>query len=352
MKNATKGVWMKFFLGLSLCAAVALGQADPSDEVIEQIRTLQTINTADQQRIGEWVQARVAQLAGTPAKDRAAALPGFLARFQTQATNSGNSAAFKTQFAMQCAQVASTEFAKADLDPTLAWGLAQVLYDLNTADVFPGLLSGLGAKAEVARFISARALTVQREVIARDKPRQNEMITALQTAGTNESSGVVLGHIYRALAFSAPTPESVAAFFAIFDKRLTYRRGAVAADGAEIEAFEYFRLSGTLGGLSEPQKAELVKRVAVFLRLDAERYNTELMDPNEVPKIELLMEAAEGVLVAVAGGKTALADELAKGGLARRADVLSAAYKLFGDPTTKTAGSLNAAPWNVPLGAP
>ncbi len=44
--------------------------------------------------------------------------------------------------------------------------------------------------------------------------------------------------------------------------------------------------------------------------------------------------------------------ELEEGGYEQRAEVLKEAYKWVGDPDAQTPGTLNAEPWNVPIGAP
>jgi len=70
----------------------------------------------------------------------------------------------------------------------------------------------------------------------------------------------------------------------------------------------------------------------------------------EIGKIELCLEADEGLLVAAVGGKASIVDLLVKGGREKRAEVLAEVVKWIGDAANK--GTLNAAPWNVPTGAP
>jgi hypothetical protein len=167
-----------------------------------------------------------------------------------------------------------------------------------------------------------------------------------------EASPVVLAHLYRALSVPGQAPAVLTAFLRVFDQRLGFRRGsAVVCDGAEQSAWEYFR--GNLAGLDNDQKAELVRRVAVFLRLDAERYNAERLSEEEIIKLELSLVEAEAVLVANVQGQSARIDAtLQRGGQAVQAEVLAKVHEWVGDTGTQQAGVLNAAPWNVPTGAP
>jgi hypothetical protein len=145
------------------------------------------------------------------------------------------------------------------------------------------------------------------------------------------------------------------AYLAIFEKRLTDRRGgAVIADGAEVEAFEFFRTPSVLAVLNQNQREQLARPLAVFLRLDAERYNTTGLDFYEVDRLERMMDSVEAILIELVGaGKGGkIRDEIAAGGQDRRAEVLTEAYKWVGHPQSKEPGALNAAPWNVAVGAP
>ncbi len=357
MRKAEIGVWCGTVL-LALCASsrMAWGQAaDPEDAMIDTIRDLNTISAADQTRIGEWAKAQIDKLAATPPAEKQAALNRFTTRFQTQFTNPRNSAAFRTQFATQVAQVAASEFGKTALDGITAWGLARVLVDLEVPETFVGLTACLKSSAPVARYLCARGLALQREAIAKDKAKLGEAIQALHAAALAETDPVALSHLYRALAYSGQVGEVFSAYLSIFDKRLSARRKAprLAGDGAELEAFEFSRIPSVAGALNAEQKSQLAQRVAVFLRLDGERYNTDVLPAREKAKLESTLESAEAVLMALTGGKSAgIAEELAKGGHERRAAVLTQVYRWVGHPTTGETGALNASPWNVPLGAP
>ena len=108
-----------------------------------------------------------------------------------------------------------------------------------------------------------------------------------------------------------------------------------------------------LSALSADQKAELARRLSVFLHLDAQRYNTEKLEFYERAALERRLDGVEAILstfVPGAGGD--IRGELAKAGHDAREAVLLQAYLWVGNPETNDAGALNATPWNVPIGAP
>jgi len=182
----------------------------------------------------------------------------------------------------------------------------------------------------------------------------DEVVQVLKVAGLAESSPIVLGRIYLTLAHPTQLPAVFDAYLAIFEKRLKDRRGgAVIADGAEVEAFEFFRTPNVLAALNQNQKEQLARSLAVFMRMDAERYNTTGLDFYEVDRLERMMDSGEAILAEMAPGKGGkIRDEIAGGGQDRRAEVLAEAYKWVGHPQSKEPGALNAAPWNVAVGAP
>jgi hypothetical protein len=110
---------------------------------------------------------------------------------------------------------------------------------------------------------------------------------------------------------------------------------------------------------------ELARRVGVFLRLDAERYNAPAIAPptdDEQPdlnfyerdRVERMLDAGEEILDVIVGGGRGgkIRNALSSGGYDQRQVVLSEAYRWIGNPETNEPGALNEAPWNVPLGAP
>jgi len=350
-------VWL--LAGPPLFLGSALAQdATPEDDTINAIRQLAQISQADQRRIGEWVQVQVDKMAATPDSDRQTASVALRKKFKGQYENQANTPPFRAQLAAQTATVAAAQLSNPKLDPWVAFALARVLVDMerDRAETLPGLVAGLKSRHEAARYLCAEGLSAPKAAIAADKAKLDEAVDALKKAALAETSPIVLGRIYLALAHGNQVPAVLDAYLAIFDKRLGDRRGgAVAADGAEVEAFEFFRSAGVLAALNQDQKAQLTSRLAVFLRLDAERYKTTGLDFYELDRLERMMDSVEAVfaeLVGAAGKGGKIREELAAGGQDRRAEVLAEAYKWVGHPQSKEPGALNSSPLNVPIGAP
>ena len=361
----------RLFTGVIVCwgcfpVELTAQQPRPEDVHLDAMRGLATIGSADQRRIAEWVERRVDQLSSAvraakahqdPEAVKAArnkAFVEFRDRVLRQFRHAGNSSPFSTQLVVQTTQVAVKKFGDVGLDGVVAWALSRVLVDMRAPQTVTGLLAGLQSKSESARFTCARGLTELRNGLAGNKGVLTGVVRAVVAAGLIEASPVVLSHLYRVIAVPAQTAEVFDAFMSLFDKRLDYRRGpAVRADGAELEALRFFRTSSVLNALSPTQKSQVVGRVAVFLRMDAERYNTPGLQHDERIKLEMSMEAAESILAALVSGRpSGIAKELQRGGHEKRADILAKVYEWVGDPQSQQAGALGAAPWNVPIGAP
>lgn len=313
--------------------------------MIDTIRGMAAIGAGDQDRIRQWITNEVTGFGS---------FAPFRERFRSQAKHAGNGQAFNVQFPVQVAQVAEARFSDKRLDPNLAWALAQVLVDLNRVETLPALLACLKSAESVPRALCAKGLAAQRVAIGDDPAKLAKVVQALAQAGAFEASSAVLGRIFQALDY----PNQVAAVFdtyiALFDQRLSTRRrlGGIA-DGAERYAYHFLAHPTVVGELSAAQKTQLVARLAVLLRLDAERYNALNLSFEEQNLLERTIWPLEEILVAVVGspgGK--IRDEFQQGGFGNRVQVLAETYKWVGNPNDQSAGVLNAAPWNVPIGAP
>lgn len=329
-----------------LGAGVVRGQSgNPLDSSVDTIRQLTAVSQSDQDRILRWVQYEVDNLQG---------FGPFRQRFRDQYNHTGNSPAFKTDLARQTAQVAVARFSVQGIGEQVARSVAQVLVDMNVVETVPGLVAGLQSADPGARYLCAKGLSAQKVAIAADNATLTSVIAGLTAAGSIEQDPVVLGRIYEALGYGGQLAVVFDVYMKLFDQRLQFRRGAaVVADGAENYAYEFFRASTVAGALSAAQKKQLVGRVAVFLRIDAERYNTANLSFDEMDRIERMLDGAEDILAAstgIAGGS--VRDRLRTGGYGNRAAVALEAFVWVGDPKTSQPGALGAAPWSVPLGAP
>ena len=354
---------LRCFTGRVVSAVLLLGglagpgtaQEITPDDLVEQIRSRSDIGVSDQGRIAQWAQAQVTELSGAVSGDPAAALKAFRVKIRGQYTNRRNTAQFQAALAEQTAQVGAEWFAKDDLDATVARSLATVLADFNRLEAIDGLLAGLKAKDASARFLCAKALAALKTTIGADGAQLDRTVRALREAGLVESDAVVLSRIYMALAYPNQLDAVFGTYLDLFEKRLSYRRGpAVVVDGAEIDAFDYFRGPGVLNALNANQKAQLVGKLAVFLRLDAERYHTAQLKYYELTALERRLDATGAILSTVAGGPAAgsIRAALESGGHTQRERVLEQAYAWVGKPGTNEPGVLNQDPWNVPVGAP
>lgn len=348
-------------LGVTICVISSLFSASlhaqnrtNADESIDAMRGNPAIGQNDQQRIRDWVALVVAELAATPENQRDRAGVTFRKAFQAQVTNATNSQAFRSQFVAQTAAVAATHFADANVDPTVARWLARALLDMNAIESVPGLLAGLASKVRDARYLSARAIVLQHRTIAADSARLPNVILALRKAGVAETNPVVVSRIYRALAFSGQASAVIEAYLAIFDTRLAERRKSNTCDGAELEAFLYFSSAATLNSLSQPQKTQLVGRVAVFLRLDAARYENTTLGFVETDMLERSLVETEAILKAATNASDGgnITDLFKNQGRAGMDLIPAEAAKWVGNAAAKSQGALSVAPWSVPIGAP
>lgn len=328
-------------------SSASLAQPSPCDDAnIDVMRDRSSIGASDQRRISDWVQAQI---------DGFSSWSDFRSCFQKQYGNADNSAEFKAQLAAQTASVAATQLGNAGAQAEVAHALARVLVDMNNPETFPGLIAGLGHADARTRYVCARGLYAQQSAVAGDQAKLNQLIGAVRAAGSGESSPAVLGRLYEILALPKQVGVVFDVFLALFDKRLEARREPGAEeDGAERYAFEFFRTESVLSALSAQQKTQLVSRVAVFLRFDAERYASAELTFDEIDLIERMLYGAEEILAAVAGSEPGgeVREALSAGGHGNRQAVLQEAYRWVGNPDSNTTGALNAAPWNVPVGAP
>jgi hypothetical protein len=329
------------------------------DAAIAQIQPLASISPNDQQRISRWVENRIGELREGLQPDQLVDVKPFRNRVKTLYEDSTNSPEFRRQLAVQTAQIAETEFGKADLESTVASALARVLVDMSHAEAFRGLVAGLQSRDRTARYLCVTGLVAQQASVAADGDKLNQTVAALRAAGVSETDPTVLCAIYRALAFANQVDAVFDAYMALFDSRLeARRRGGIVADRAELDAFDFFRLAQVINALSAERKSALASRLAVFLRLDAERYNTGDIGIDEHfgerDHLERRLDGAEAGFEALLGADKGgnIRSELRSGGHEQRDAVLQQAYRWVGNPTTQKAGALNTAPWNVPIGAP
>lgn len=338
-------------------AAAPAASTNPEDANINGIRNLGTISSVDQAKIERWIDHEITAAENATAANPASALQ-FRDHFQAQLKNAGNSPAFTSQLVALTAAAVVPKLSNKAFDWHVAHAIVLELANVKQKEAATALLAALKSPSSVVRAVAARGLDDLKTAIAGDQVLLPKVIQELQVAGIAETSGPVLSRIYPALGYSvqAAFGPAFAAYLAIFDARIATRKANPATpDGAETAAFEFLADPEVMKLLTPAQKSALVARVAVFFRLDAERYNAPNLNFPQQDVIERLLSIEEELLDACVGanpqsGKVRAA--LEQGGWTNRQAVVTEVQKWVGDAASNTQGVVNAAPWSVPVGAP
>lgn len=354
----------KWLTALSLLLATVGSQSaaaqNPEDANINAARGLSSIGKSDEDTISRWIAAELDACAKDGAQRGDAAWADLATRFEKQRLNSANTQQFLAALYVQAAKAAEKALAKG-ADVYSARGLAWILAGAagsERVEVLPGLLLGLRSPDAVVRYHSASGLASLHKSIAADATKLQDAIAALREAGLAEPSDVVLGRIYEGLSFP---PAQMSAVFdaltAILDKRLEVYRKAAGRGFAEAFLFEFLAdpATGPIKQLTPAQLAQLVARVAVVFRTSGERYDSTELEFREIDALERMLVSSEELLVALApaaSGRGDVRKALQSGGYSNRAAVRAQVYLWIGKPGDTQPGALNAAPWNVPIGAP
>lgn len=371
MKYRVPGL-MAFIITLGVITPDLRAQnRNPQDATIDGIRSLSTIGNLDQDRIRRWIQHEVNQLTDLPKKNGTDGFntPGFktfLRRFLNQKNNGGNTNAFLAQLATQTAAVATQTFQQAGGSITAIRSMARAIFELSTPETLSGALTGMQTTDNSARYLCIKTITHLHSTIRQNQNTQKQVVQALQAAGIAETGSIVLGQIYTALNIGNDHSGLLNAYEKIFEQRLIRRKNQlVKVDGAELKAFELLRQPTIINAMNANQKTTLVQRLAVFMRLDAQRYNDPMIAPpanttqpdlnfRERDMIERRLYEVEDILSTIAGSNKGgkVRNVLANEGFDGRGKILNEVYKWIGNAQSNSRGALNEAPWNVPVGAP
>lgn len=371
MKYRVPGL-MVFIITLGVITPELRAQnRNPENATIDGIRVLTTIGNLDQERIRRWIQFEVDQLTDLPKNNgsdgfHAAGFKTFLRRFLRQKNDTGNTNAFLTQLSTQTAAVATQTFQQAGGSITAIRSLARAIFELSTPETLAGSLVGIQTADNASRFLCAKIITNLRSTISQNQGTQNQVMQTLQNAGMAETDPIVLGQIYTALKIGNDNSSLLNAYEKIFDQRLKKRKAQmVKVDGAEMHAFDILRQPTVVNAMNANQKSSLAQRLAVFMRLDAQRYNDPMIAPpteagqpdfnfRERDVIERRLDAVEDILTAIAGSNKGgkVRNVLANEGFDGRGNILNEVHKWIGNAQANTRGVLNNAPWNVRVGAP
>ena len=339
--------------------AVAVGQergdssASPEDQAMDTLRT-RAPTSLDDPVIDNWITAELAKLteAASDPLEGPEAATRLVDRCQRQYRNEKNSSEFKKRLAERMATRFQAEFDKGEnLKPVAARALAETLYNLNTVSVQEGLLAGLSFPDQVVRYLAAKSLASIKTDITADDRLTAVIFETIARRCRHEINGVVASAVYQALSYQDHPAESVAAILNVLDGRLDWLRNSQAElDRAELSAVGFLQ-SLTLTG--ESDKANVVRRLAVLLRIHVQRFGQEDLSDREKAAIAETIFEAESLLeklVAPSGRAPNIRDKMQRDEPGAALNMEIELNQWIG--TEQTEGLLRGLPWDVPRGAP
>ena len=329
-------------------AGPAVGQGLTGDEQLEDLRRRTPAGDNDTRIIDNWLQIEFAKITAPNSSG------GFRKKLHNVRNEAATTPAFRDALAERIGAFAQSELAKGpDLPLPAAQELVWAVIDADDPRAQPGLAEALRFGRQPVRYLGAKGLQALRDRIATEVGKVQPFIDMLKQAGVQETNGVVVERIYRAMMLPGAPAGVVAAMTEILDARLDrYRQGAVLVDQAEPAAIEF--LANVT--LTQDRGARVVRRLAVLLRLDVERYAAGRFVAGQQDAVERRIYVCEGLIEQIAGpgpgaGKAPnVRGVMVAGGVAVGASMKFELNNWVGAPGTQ--GVLNTAPWSVPVGAP
>jgi len=338
-------------------SAVSFGVASPvsaqapEQQALDALRTRSSIPPGNQ-TIDAWITYRLARLREDLSVGMKQADDEFLGAYQTQCNHPENSAAFKTRFIERTNQRFAAEFGKGrGLEVTVGLTIARAIAGIGDLTVLEGLSAGLKADGQpAARYVCAKTFATLIPAVQGDTAQARSIIDLLREAGVQESNGIVLARIYQALEYRGVNLKTaVEAILDVITAQLRMREaGAPACDGAEQAAFAFLR--SELSNIQD--KNRLVAVLGACLRLDVNRYLADGVTDDEKYFIELTVDAAEALLLRAVAPAAPVPNVREAMKNLQNQDLNAPLELNRWIGTTQTPGTLNTAPWNVPVGAP
>ncbi len=335
---------------------------DPKDEFLENIRTGEP-TTADDKSFDERIDTEINRLNAAGNGTDLVARDGarvFVSRFMEQYDNSNNTISFKLKLAERAGLKFVEQFNRgADLNPIAVRAMATVLSKMASVSARDALLLGLQSTDQVVRYLCAKGLAAIIDGISADARLTQVTLDAIAEAANKESNHVVAAAMYEAIRYDNDhTPKVLAALLIILDGRLEQMRTSLqAVDAAEITAIQFI---SELNGLSNDDKVAIVGRLAVLLRLSVEAYEDAESQGSEaesrrdsLEQMIVLLEELIEAMVSPGGKKPDIRGEMSKHEKGSPSVVPAMKIELLlWIGTEQTEGTLNKAPWSVPVGAP
>lgn len=336
---------------------LAVGSMAHGQERAEECKRLdlmrgQPLTPQDDQLIDACISAEVAAMnkaLDRPAPDMSRAAT-FRDRLNAELSNAENTPKFNIRFVERAAALFGPQLAASGTNPASARAMAEVLGAFDVIQTRDALLSGITSPDATVRYLSAKALLELQNEMTSDARLARETITALAQAGASEKSGVAAGAMYQAVNYGDYKSESVDALIQMLAGRVAIlREGGVRLDRGELPAIRALSdLESEIGN----RAAALSGSLATLLRIHVEHYKPDQLDMYEQAAVEETILEAENLLKKVVRGSSLpdVAGKMQRGGDAAPIEMQIELNRWIG--TDETDGVLNAAPYNVPKGAP
>jgi hypothetical protein len=341
--------------GMCWIAPLAFAQQCPDSADLDKLREGRPTNS-DDPVVDKWITAaiQIVQGAGNDRVAQSAAVNQFVECFSTMYTDKRNGVDFRAKVADRTAALFSPELRKgADLPDFQQRAYTRALLVLESDRTRDLLLEGLNLPDQAARYTAAQALAAISGQIAVDKIKTDATLKAIAAAGAKEPSAVVAEMIYKALAYPAEHADSAArAMLQMLDGRVaTLRTSGGNIGRAETAALRYLLPLMDGNRVSQEEKVKLVANLGTLLRLATQRYIIKgIREPEREYLAETIVETELLLRKLVSGAKADVSGKMAAGGDAAVKEMPIELLAWIG--STDAEGALNAAPWNVPRGAP
>ena len=339
------------FVVTLLTGGVAWGQP-AADDTFDPLRAGSPAER-DNRIFDEWITTQLTALRANP--DSPEAARNFVDRFTTEYNNEQNSELFKARFAERSSVLFLEELQRGrELDAEVARALADVLLKLQSIRSLEAFKVGITFPDQVTRYKSSQGLAAIHEAIEADARVAAQTLQDIANVGVNEPNGVVAGAIYKALEYPDHVNESVAAI-----TRMIAGRAKLLDDGqadfgrGELPGLMIIDSQAMATGLQNA-RVDVVKALAVLLRVHVERYATDNLDASTKAAIEETIDKTESILKKLVGNTAGqlpnVSERMQQGGAEGITQMQLELLGWIGSETDERI--LNQAPWSVAPGAP
>ena len=262
---------------------------------LAELRTSQEKFTSEQKAtISDWLAQRVPLMADKDDLSRSIDARNDILAQAEQATP-----AFLTAYVYNLNDLLKAELRRQKDNDLFAFNSALCLAKLRQPLATPLLEDLLGHKSAAARYWAAKGLAALLSSSA-DNADNARIIQVLATAGTKESSGVVLGLIYASLEPADPEP-CLAGLLKIMDVRLKdYQSAKISNPQAESQAIA--TAARLWPALDQDQQNDLAQSIGKLMAFSALRYTRDYAElpPHLRMNLARIVVSSESLLVSIA----------------------------------------------------